>query len=268
MSRIDRIKENGINKDKWMEKGAENKVIYLTFDDGPDSLYTWRLLELLRQYRIRASFFVVASFARQNPEIMKRMKEDGHLIGLHSLNHKSAYISSPEYVRKDFGASMLILKGLGIQPEYYRAPWGHYTSRTYAEMEKYGLYPVGWDVMAQDWRAHTSAGKIVEKLKKRTMPGSIICLHDGRGRNHAPERTLLALRLMLPYWLEQGYTFETVDMCGHAAETVDMCGHAAESVDMCGHTAEPADVRSYTVDRRESAENWKGHIGKAVNMNG
>ena len=190
---------------------SENKVIYLTFDDGPDKRYTGRLLEILRQYHVRASFFVVASFARNNPQIMKEMKEDGHLIGLHSLGHKDPYFQTQEQIRKDFAVSMCLLRGLGIMPEYYRPPWGHETRASRKEAEKNGLKTVLWDVMAQDWRAWTSAGRIVKKLKDRTFDGSVICLHDGRGRKDAPERTLLALRVMIPYWLKMGYEFRTVD---------------------------------------------------------
>lgn len=187
------------------------KVIYLTFDDGPDCRYTERLLELLRHYHVRASFFVVASCARKNEEIMRKMKEDGHLIGLHSLEHKDAYFQTPGYIKKDFAASICLLGRLGIRPKFYRPPWGHQNGTVRREVEKYGLRTILWDVMAQDWRAWTSAGKIMKKLKARTFDGAVICLHDGRGRRNAPERTLLALRVMLPYWLECGYTFETVD---------------------------------------------------------
>lgn len=190
---------------------TEKKVIYLTFDDGPDCRYTERLLNLLRQYGIHASFFVVASCARKNPGIMEKMKEDGHLIGLHSLEHRDAYFQTPGYIKKDFAASICLLGRLGIRPGFYRPPWGHQTGTVRREAEQYGLRTVLWDVMAQDWRARTSAGEIVKKLKSRVYDGAVVCLHDGRGRNGAPERTLLALRVMIPYWIECGYTFATVD---------------------------------------------------------
>ena len=189
----------------------EKKVIYLTFDDGPDCRYTERLLELLKKYGVRASFFVVASYARKNPEIMERMKKDGHLIGLHSLEHKDAYFQTPGYIKKDFAASICLLGRLGIRPVYYRPPWGHQTRTVRREAEQYGMKMILWDVMAQDWRAWTSARTIVQKLKSRVYDGAVICLHDGRGRRGAPERTLLALRVLIPHWLESGYTFATVD---------------------------------------------------------
>ena len=76
-------------KKKW-EKGfnTDNKVM-LTFDDGPDSIYTMELLDLLLKYNIKASFFVVANFARENKDIIKRMKNEGHTIGVHSTDHNS-----------------------------------------------------------------------------------------------------------------------------------------------------------------------------------
>ena len=86
------------------EKSAlpASKRIYLTFDDGPSSPYTMELLRLLDLYQIKASFFVVGRFAGENPQIIRTMAEKGHLIGLHSLEHISAYLQPPGYPKKIF----------------------------------------------------------------------------------------------------------------------------------------------------------------------
>ena len=68
-----------------------------------------------------------------------------------------------------------------------------------------------WDVMAQDWSAGETAESIQRKLLRRTTGGRIICLHDGRGKDEAPARTIAALRKTIPLWLERGYRFDTVD---------------------------------------------------------
>ena len=73
---------------------SKEKVLYLTFDDGPDEKYTAKLLDLLKKHNIKATFFVVASFARNNPQIIDRMKKENHCIGLHSFEYKNALFQS------------------------------------------------------------------------------------------------------------------------------------------------------------------------------
>lgn len=73
------------------------------------------------------------------------------------------------------------------------------------------LRPILWDVMAQDWRGDITAEEIADRLRRRTWPGAVICLHDGRGAEGAPGRTIQALKDQLPRWLEQGYQFRTIE---------------------------------------------------------
>ncbi len=154
---------------------------------------------------------MVASFAEQNPSVIQRMQQEGHVIGLHSLEHKNGLFLSPKYVIADFRKSLAILEKLGVKPRLYRPPWGHFNLAAMAQMKRYGLQPVLWDVMAEDWRGSTTARTIANKIGARTQAGDIICLHDGRGRNKAPARTLEALKVALPNLLDQGFRFDTVN---------------------------------------------------------
>lgn len=190
---------------------TSQKRLFLSFDDGPSPQYTELLLELLDSCRVKASFFVVAKFAEQNPAIMERMKRGGHLIGLHSGEHISAYLMTPRYAAQDFKKSMTIMNNLGISPKFYRPPWGHITKATRRLAEEYNLKIIGWDVMAGDWKALRSAGRIAAELWEQAAPNRIICLHDGRGRRGAPARTVEALRKLLPRWLSEGWQFDTID---------------------------------------------------------
>ncbi|MEE0741757.1 MAG: polysaccharide deacetylase family protein [Emergencia sp.] len=194
-----------------IKRKKETEYLYLTFDDGPDSVYTEKLLDLLAEYQIKATFFVVGAFAKESPHIIQRMQAEGHLIGLHSLSHKSAMIQSPWYTENEFAANLSILKELGVQTEYYRPPWGHVNLWTLRCLKKYRLKKVLWDVMAQDWQEEISEEEIQYRLLKRTGGGDIICLHDGRGKNEAPARMLAALEKTLPIWLEEGYQFKRID---------------------------------------------------------
>lgn len=187
------------------------KMLYLTFDDGPDPLYTPELLELLHVNKVKASFFVVADSAESNPEIMRRMKLDGHLIGLHSLKHKCLAFQNRSESLRDMEEEVRIMNDMDIAIRHYRPPWGVINMSTMQELKKRQMELVMWDVMVGDWRANTTADKIAGKLRRRARGGSIICLHDGRGKDNAPMKTIRALEKMIPEWKKNGYKFDRVD---------------------------------------------------------
>ena len=188
----------------------KGKTIYLTFDDGP-SKYTAKLLKVLEKYNIKASFFCVANFANTHKDIMIKMNTNGHYIALHSLNHKNALIMSPLKTNKDFKESMKIMHDLNIPINYYRPPWGHLNIFSLFNIKKYHLKLMLWNVMAEDWEPNTNEWIITQKLLKRIQGNDIICLHDGRGKNNAPLKTIKALDKVIPILLSEGYIFKTVD---------------------------------------------------------
>lgn len=190
---------------------GSGKVIYLTFDDGPNAEYTGKLLDLLRLYHIHATFFSVAEFAEENPELIRRIREEGHLIGMHSCRHQDAWINLRHDTRLDFDRSLQIFDELGVHIGFYRPPWGKINLFSPSNVQRNHLHMVYWDVMAEDWRANTTSGTIARKLLRRAHENDIVCLHDGRGRNGAPARTIEALEKVLPIWIEQGYSFATLD---------------------------------------------------------
>lgn len=188
----------------------EEKTIYLTFDDGP-SEYTEELLKLLKTYNIKATFFCVAEFAKERKEIIEKIKKDGHVIGLHSLIHKNAMLQGINKTKKDLSKSLKIMKELGIEIKYYRPPWGDSNLYLLKKLKKENIEFVLWDIMAEDWEGKTTEKIIADKLLSRVRGGRIICLHDGRGKNNAPHRTILALKIVLPIFIEKGYKFKTID---------------------------------------------------------
>lgn len=194
---------------EFSSKSGRQPEIMLTFDDGPDPAYTGRLLDLLDSYGIKAAFFTVGSFASANPKLIRRMKDGGHTVGLHSYSHRSAYLMSAAQTRRDLSMSAAAVMRLGINPRFYRPPWGHTTPALQQAASNLGIMPVFWSVMAQDWQADLDSDEIASRLLCRTVPGSIICLHDGRGKNCAPGRTIAALEKVLPIWLKDGYRFVT-----------------------------------------------------------
>lgn len=195
----------------FFKSKPSEKVLYLTFDDGPSKQYTLELLDLLKRYNVKVSFFVVAKFAQDMPEIIARIKQDGHMIGLHSLEHHNAWWQSPKQTKADFRQSLEIMQQLGLEINYFRPPWGSFNINTTPEAKRHFLKIVLWNVMAEDWRGNTTAEIIAAKLLRRTQNGDIICVHDGRGKNDAPARTIKALEKVLPIWIADGYHFLTVD---------------------------------------------------------
>lgn len=194
-----------------LKRKENGKTIYLTFDDGPSSEYTEMLLDVLKKYNVKASFFCVAEFANENEKIIKRMRKEGHLIGLHSLKHENAYLMDVFKTNKDFRESMQIMNKLGQDITYYRPPWGDLNLASLFNIKRYNLKLVLWNVMAEDWEGDTTTFDIEVKLLRRIQGGDIICLHDGRGENEAPSRTIEALDKVIPILLGKGFKFETVD---------------------------------------------------------
>lgn len=197
----------------WMQRAdrLEPNVLYLTFDDGPDPESTPELLDLLAKHRVHATFFVVAAAAKKYPDLLRRMQAEGHQIGFHSNRHRSAYLMTPAQTKADFEAGLASLHSIGIYPKLFRPPWGVVNLASLKQIKDKGLRPVLWDVMAQDWQANITASEIAHRLDKRTWPGAVICLHDGRGALGATARTIQALHIQLPRWEKAGFVFCTLE---------------------------------------------------------
>lgn len=243
------VREKGTRKNS-APAAEKPPAICLTFDDGPDPIYTPQLLDLLEEWQIPAAFFTVGRQAAANPEILRRMTASGHTIGLHSWSHKSAYLMGPRRTAEDFRLSVEALRAMGIRPAYCRPPWGHTTPAVRKLAAKYELPLIYWDVMAQDWKASIKEDEILRRLLLRTglgslqandpqsggtraddsrpgglrtdsaradgsrpddsRPGAIVCLHDGRGRRQAPQRMIHALSRAVEIWKAQDFRFLTL----------------------------------------------------------
>lgn len=200
-----------INKNNFFNKiKIKEKTIYLTFDDGP-SEYTNELLDLLKKYKIKATFFCVANFAKNKKYIIEKMKRDGHVIALHSLKHKNSMLQGIIEAKKDLEKSLQIMKELNIEIKYYRPPWGDANWYLLKKLKKENIKCILWNVMAEDWEAGTTEEIIARKILSRVKGGDIICLHDGRGKNEAPLKTIHALEKVIPIFLEKGFEFKTID---------------------------------------------------------
>ena len=191
------------------------KRLVLTFDDGPDPIYTRKILDILKDENIKASFFVVAKNAVQYPELIERMKNEGHCIALHSLEHRHAFLCGYGYTKHDFSKSLELLHNMDCNINFYRPPWGVRNIFTRIFVKKHNLQMILWDVMVGDWKAGNTPEILANKIVKKIFDGAIICLHDGcekyGGVKGSPFNTIDALKIAIPQLKEEGYNFVTVE---------------------------------------------------------
>lgn len=184
------------------EEGREGKKIALTFDDGPDSEWTPVLLDGLREREIKASFFLIGCYAEENPEIVKRMDEEGHLIGNHTYHHVSLAESSEEAAEEEIRMTdQVIYEITGEHTGYVRPPFGAWREELEEKME---IIPVMWNIDPLDWQSEDT-GEIVQKVVTEAREGAIILLHDCYGAS------VVAALEITDILTEKGYEFVTVD---------------------------------------------------------
>lgn len=196
-------------------KGNHSKQVALTFDDGPDPTYTPQLLDLLRKHGAKATFFVLGSKAERYPELIKRIHDDGHQIGIHNYSHKSNWFMSPWSVRKQQAdrSAEIVASITGTKPVIYRPPWGVLSLFDLFLLKSYKV--VLWSVMPKDWRSSVGRTKLKHRLVTGIQEGSVVLLHDSGetfgADSDAPGYMLDALDEVLAHLTERGLAPVRVD---------------------------------------------------------
>ncbi len=185
----------------------DSPKIALTFDDGPHPRITDRVLDLLEEYDIPATFFVIGENAALYPEPLKRAAALGHEIGNHTFCHKGIKAMSVPRITKELSDTKRIITSLtGAPLRLFRPPEGTCTDAVLQAAESGGYTVVLWTVDTNDW-ALASTDEIVSTVMKSVRGGSILLFHDyTTGDAH----TLDALKRLIPDLLEKGYEFVTV----------------------------------------------------------
>lgn len=193
------------------------KVVYLTFDDGPDSENTPIVLDILKKHSIKATFFVTGSQAEKNPDLLKRVYNEGHAIGNHSYNHvyRDLYKSPNSYIEQLHHTDEIIKSIIGVRPRISRAPGGSsgsFTNQYWDVLRQEGYIEVGWNVSSGD-ASHAKADQIIRNIayqmdNKFLWSHAIILMHDGRGHGE----TVKALPDVIKYFQDRNFDFRIVSL--------------------------------------------------------
>lgn len=181
---------------------SESPVLALTFDDGPNPVYTPQLLDGLKKREVKASFFLLGQNIAGNEAIVERMYEEGHLLGNHTFDHvRLAKLTDAEACNQITKTSNAIYEITGQYPTYVRPPFGEWKEGLDCTVT---MLPVFWDVDPLDWNTD-NAGQVVEKVVSSVEDGDIILMHDS-----SKSSVDAALRI-IDILAGQGYRFVTVD---------------------------------------------------------
>ncbi|MDG6101583.1 transglycosylase domain-containing protein [Dactylosporangium aurantiacum] len=187
-----------------LRAAGPGRTVALTFDDGP-SQYTTAVLDLLRQYRIRATFCVVGEAVAADPARLRRIVADGHALCNHSTHHDALGHATAERVLGDITTTDAAIAAAapGAAVTYFRAPYGDWGVSAKVAYDL-GHTPIGWSVDPDDWTL-PGAAEIVSRVERQLTPGAIVLVHDGGGDRR---QTVEALATLIPRLLAAGWTFD------------------------------------------------------------
>lgn len=183
------------------------KVVALTFDDGPHKKYTEEILNLLELYNAKGTFFIVGKQAENNPEIILRMYEDGHELANHTYTHP--YTTSVSKIVEEIKQTNNVIFSItGYSPYLFRPVEGYYTDDIVEAVVEDGFKIVmwSWHQDTEDWK-NPGVNNIVSKVLSGMREGDVILFHDGGGNR---QQTVQSLEKILPELQKQGYKFITI----------------------------------------------------------
>ena len=235
---------------------TRERVVALTFDDGPDPVFTPQILDVLDAHHARATFFVLGERAARYPELIRRMHREGHTVGTHTQRHQLRFhFGSPRYVQREIEDAVDVVAGiLPVRPTLFRPPQGLRTPCFASGWRRVrGLTCVTWSVRGLD-SLTTTAAAIVARVRHRLVPGAIVALHDGTGlgggRDRAP--TLAALTAILGACQARGLRCVALDPEARSDARTEVRVRAR------------TDAREATDDGRGSADAARIEVGTAV----
>lgn len=153
--------------------------VALTFDDGPDPASTPAFLDLLDELGVRATFFVLGSMVERAPALARELAGRGHEVGVHGWDHRSLALRGPVSTRRQITRTVAtVRRRVGVDPVWWRPPYGVLTSAGLLAARRARLMPVLWGSWGQDWTAHATPDSVAATVADRLGPGATVLLHD------------------------------------------------------------------------------------------
>jgi peptidoglycan/xylan/chitin deacetylase (PgdA/CDA1 family) len=194
-------------------RGAGAREVSLTFDDGPSMPYTSQILDILRERRVKATFFLCGANAERYPDLVRRIRAEGHEIGNHTYSHPYLYLESGERIAREIDKTQDVLERIsGRRPRLFRPPFGVRWFSLWRVLKSRDLTMVMWSARGYDGRLDASG--IARETLSQLEPGAIILLHDGFETN-PPARvdrseTVRALPAIIDGVRRAGYAFAPI----------------------------------------------------------
>ncbi|MDX5474872.1 MAG: polysaccharide deacetylase family protein [Bacillaceae bacterium] len=199
------VKANHINR-----KNTSQKLVALTFDDGPDDYYTPRMLDILKEKGVPATFFVVGRQVDAFPSLMKRIVDEGHGIANHTQTHPNLRNQWSNNVRTQISSTQATMaRVVGRRPDIFRPPYGSLTKADVAILNELGMKNIMWSVDTVDWSG-ASADEILKTVHRDITPGGIILQHNFQSNSRLLDGTLEALPRIIDELKARGYRFVTI----------------------------------------------------------
>lgn len=199
--------------DAWYagpDEKTDEKSIWLTFDSGYENGYTEQILDVLKEEKVPAAFFLVGNYIAENPELVKRMDAEGHIVGNHTMHHPDM---SEIAGKEDFAEELAMLEEVYQQTvgkkmkKFYRPPQGKYSEENLKQANELGYKTIFWSLAYVDWYENDqpSREEALNLLNRRIHPGAVVLLHSTSKTNAQ------ILQELIQGWKEKGYVFRSLE---------------------------------------------------------
>jgi peptidoglycan/xylan/chitin deacetylase (PgdA/CDA1 family) len=192
---------------------TDEKVVALSFDDGPNEPYTSRLLDTLDEHEVKATFFQVGRCAQRFPSTTRRVVQSGHVLGNHSYSHSfSRYVKQPRQELEIIRSQEVFYSLTGVTPLLYRPPWLCHWPWVMGTLRQHGLQAVSGTFAHPLEIFQPAATTLTDSAARLAQPGAILIFHDGReARGGLRDQTVAAIGPLIDRLSDRGYRFTTVD---------------------------------------------------------
>ena len=195
----------------YLHSPFNEKQIALTFDDGPDGKYTPEILDVLKEYNVKATFFLLGQNMEYNPEMTRRIVDEGHTAGNHSYSHPDfRYLNVEDAIQKQVLKTQQVFEDiLGFRPVFFRPPYGAVTDEQISVLAEEGMIVIEWSIDTFDWsETQNSPERILNRIKRHHHGGAVILMHSAGGDR---SNTVAALPEIIEFLQTEGYELVTID---------------------------------------------------------